>query len=147
MPNNLEFTVTGLHELLGALAHFPVQYTSGARALLAKIGFLVQAEAQKRTPSGSFNTVKYSTGNLRRSEATLLMDYKSPPTFVEVGTAMPYGPFIEFGERKGKSGKIIKRSLGPARMFKEGGKAAIPGIRALVLAFARKLLDDIKRAA
>jgi hypothetical protein len=130
MANELQVQVIGLKELIHSMQMFGGDYAREIRTFLHKAGLAVQREAQHRTP--------VATGTLRRSMA-VKVDSSNPPVFAKIGTNMPYGPFIEYGERRGKRG-IIKRRLGPARMLRDGAAAAGPIINGLIVETGKRLL-------
>jgi hypothetical protein len=139
----ITITVRGLAELQSRLANVQPAYNAAVRRFLTRSALLIQGEAQQRTPAAGFNTVKYSTGTLRRS-ITNQVDAAPFPRWAKVGTALPYGHFIEEGwrhDRRVKTG-IVYRRLGPARMLATGLHIALPRIQQ----FGREMVRDIANA-
>lgn len=131
--DELRIEVTGLKELIRSCGRYGSTYNGAVRLFLHRAGLAVQAQAMPRTP--------VVTGTLRRSMA-VAVDVSSPPTYADIGTNLPYGRFIEFGERQGPSG-VVRRKAGPARMLRDGGAAAKGTIDRLMVELAQRLKGTI----
>ena len=109
----LSVRVEGLDRLLRKLDGQAL-LVEPVRTMLQRSAFQVQREAMARTPR--------VTGTLQRSMTTFV-DPAPIPQFARIGTAIEYGPFIEFGYRR-RGGRIQFRRAGPARMMRDGFAAA-----------------------
>jgi len=132
MSEDLHISVVGLERLLTKLGDFDGLLAPVAKNLLNRSALAVQGEAMKGTP--------VRQGHLRRS-MTVAIDPAPFPVWAKVGTAIVYGPFIEFGTRSDpRSSQPVKRKAGPARMLRGGAVAA----RGLIEAAIERAKAELK---